>query len=231
MPWSTERAKTGNLPVTSQHAQRLNSADTVAPRMVEHSADESRAPASNPDDGPPIFPGWRWAAVALAFPVAGLIGGAIGGDVDSVGAALIGGALTGAGLGAAQWLAAKDMFGQWPAWVGASAVGYGVGLAAGAALVGYETDLADLAAMGAVSGAVMGATQGLTIAAAGRRQLATAWAAAMPVFFAIGWIVTTALGVDVDEQFTVFGAFGAIAFVLLTGLLLARFMPSRERAS
>jgi hypothetical protein len=103
--------------------------------------------------------------VALAFPVSDLIGGAVGGDVDAVGAALIGGALTGACLGAAQWLAARDMFGQWPAWVGASAAGYGVRLAAGAALVDYETDLGSLAAMGAVSGAVLGSGQGFALAA------------------------------------------------------------------
>ena len=45
------------------------------------------------------FPGWSWVAVALAFPVAGYIGWAISGRVDTVGAALVGGALTGAGLG------------------------------------------------------------------------------------------------------------------------------------
>jgi hypothetical protein len=199
--------------------------------MVQHSADEPRASASDQDDGPPIFPGWRWAAVALAFPVAGLIGRAVGGDVDAAGAALIGGALTGAGLGAAQWLAAGDMFGQWPAWVGASAAGYSVGLAAGAALVGYDTDLEDLAAMGAVSGAVLGAAQGLALAAQSLNRLAVAWGAAMPVLFAIGWSATTIAGIDVDKQFTVFGAVGAVVFTLLSGLLLARFMPARERAS
>ena len=74
---------------------------------------------SAPDPGTKrrLFPGWRWAAVALAFPVAGLIGRAGGGDVDAVGPALIGGALTGAGLGAAQWLAAREMFGRWPIWL------------------------------------------------------------------------------------------------------------------
>jgi hypothetical protein len=190
-----------------------------------------RVSASRREGGSPIFPGWRWAAVALAFPVAGLIGRAVGGDVDAVGAALIGGALTGAGLGAAQWLAAREMFGQWPAWVGASAVGYGVGLAAGAALVGYETDLEDLAAMGSVSGAVLGAAQGSALAAQGRRRLAVAWGAAMPALFALGWSATTLGGIDVDKQFTVFGAYGAVVFMLLSGLLLARFMQPRERVS
>ena len=41
------------------------------------------------------FPGWRWVWVALAFPIAGLIGGAVSGPVDAPLAALIGGVLTG----------------------------------------------------------------------------------------------------------------------------------------
>ena len=33
----------------------------------------------------PRFPGWRWVAVWLAFPVAGYIGWTVGGRVDGVG--------------------------------------------------------------------------------------------------------------------------------------------------
>ena len=191
--------------------------------------DDSRLAVEGPHlaathTGSRVFPGWRWAVVALAFPIAGLIGWTVGGHVDAVGAALIGGALTGAGLGAAQWLAAKDMFGQWPIWVGASSVGYAFGLAAGAALVGYETDIGSLAAMGAVSGVVLGAAQGFALAMQGSERLALAWGLAMPVLLAAGWSVTTLGGIDVDKQFTVFGAFGAITYMVLSGLLLARFM-------
>jgi hypothetical protein len=169
-----------------------------------------------------IFPGWRWVAVALAFPVAGLIGRAAGGPVDELGAALLGGVLTGAALGAGEWLAAPGMFGRAWGWIAASGAGYGVGLAAGAALVGYDTGLADLAAMGAVSGLALGVAQGLALAAEGRKRLAVAWAAAMPALFALGWVATTLAGIDVDRQFTLFGAAGAVAFMLLSGLLLAR---------
>jgi hypothetical protein len=177
---------------------------------------------------PRRFPGWRWAAVALAFPIAGYIGWTVGGHVDAVGAALVGGALTGAGLGAVQWWAADGALGRPAAWIGASAIGYAVGLAAGAALVGYDTDIGSLALMGVVSGAVLGAAQGLVLAREGRSGLALPWAVAMPVLFGLGWCASTGIGISVDDQFTVFGAAGAILFTLISGLLLARFAPTRR---
>ena len=199
--------------------QSTDAADRASHEAVQNPSERRR------------FPGWRWVAVALAFPVAGLIGWAIGGEVDAVRPALVGGALTGAGLGAVQWWAANGMFGRAAAWISVSAAAYAVGLATGAALVGYETDLGSLALMGLVSGAVLGAAQGFALSRQGKARLAVAWGAGMPALFAIGWSVTTLGGIDVDEQFTVFGAFGAVAFMLLSGLLLARFMPARERVS
>lgn len=128
-------------------------------------------------------------------------------------------------------VAADGALGRVVAWIGASAVGYAVGLAAGAAFVGYDTDLGDLAVMGLVSGAVLGAAQGLVLAREGHRDLAVPWVVAMPVLFALGWCATTAIGVDVEEQYTVFGAAGAVLFMLLSGLVLARFMPARSQVA
>jgi len=177
------------------------------------------------------FPGWRWMAVWPAFPVAGYLGWIVGGRVDAVDAALIGGAITGAGLAAVAWWAAKGALGRPAPWIGASAVGYAVGLAAGAALVGYETDLGALVLMGLISGAALGAAQGLVLARQGRRALALSWALAMPALFAIGWSVASVTGIGVDDQFTVFGAGGALVFTLLSGLLLARLTPISARAA
>jgi hypothetical protein len=176
------------------------------------------------------FPGWRWMAVWPAFPVAGYIGWKVGGRVDAVAAALVGGAITGAGLAAVEWWAGKGALGRPAAWIGAGAVGYAVGLAAGAALVGYETGLGALALMGLVSGAALGAAQGLVLARQGRRGLALPWALAMPALFALGWSVASVTGIGVDDQFTVFGAGGALLFTLLSGLVLARFTPARAPA-
>jgi hypothetical protein len=170
-----------------------------------------------------LFPGWRWAAVWLAFPVAGYIGWTVGGRVDGVGAALVGGALTGAGIGAVQWWAADGTLGRPAGWISASAGGFAVGLTTGAALVGYDTDLGSLALMGLVTGAALGAAQGLVLARGGLRGLAGPWGLAMPLLFALGWSVASVTGIGVDDQFTVFGAGGALLFMLLSGLLLARF--------
>ena len=95
--------------------------------------------------------------------------------------------------------------------------------AVGAALVGYDTDLGSLAIMGVVTGAALGAAQGFVLARGGRQGLAVPWALAMPVLFGLGWCASTAIGVNVDDQYTVFGAAGSVLFMLLSGLLLARF--------
>jgi hypothetical protein len=52
-----------------------------------------------------------------------------------------------------------------------------------------------------------------------------AWAGATPLLLALGWSATSLAGVSVERHFTVFGAAGAVLFMLLSGLLLARFTP------
>src|SRR4051812_29230047 len=146
------------------------------------------------------FPGWRWVAVAAAFPIAGLIGGAIGGPVDAFAAALVGGGLTGAGLGAVQWWAAKGSLGEPAAWIGSSAAGYAGGLAAGAALVGYNTDVGSLAAMGLVSGGVLGAAQAGGLGGGGGTRAAAAGGGAAPRALPPGWGGAAAGGGEGDGE-------------------------------
>lgn len=102
---------------------------TTAPGTHPLPAEAELSSVSGVDDALHL-PGWRWAAVAVAFPLAGLLGRAVGGPVDAVAAALVGGALTGAGLGAVQWWAARRALGRATTWIGASAAGYAAGLAA-----------------------------------------------------------------------------------------------------
>ena len=116
----------------------------------------------------------RWLLVALAFPVAGEIGHLIAGRVDSVSAAVLGGVVTGAGLGAAQWALLRRR-GIGVGWIAATAGGLGLGLAVGAALVSYRTDITSLVVMGAVSGLGVGMAQGAML---GNTKRMLGWSAA-----------------------------------------------------
>ena len=49
----------------------------------------------------------------------------------------------------------------------------------------------------------------------------------MPVLWVLGWTVTTLGGIDVDRQFTNFGAYGAVTFSALSGILLHYLLPYR----
>src|SRR5918994_275646 len=93
----------------------------------------------------------------------------------------------------------------------------------GGATVGYRTSLADLALMGALTGLVLGVAQAVALPRRTHRRWT--WAAALPLLWALGWTATTLGGIAVDEQFTVFGAYGALTFSLLSGLLLHWILP------
>ncbi|SDU76520.1 hypothetical protein [Jiangella alkaliphila] len=165
-----------------------------------------------------------WTAGFIVFPLAGLAGTAIAGRVDDAAAALLGGLVVGLVLGTGQTLMSRRRLDP-RRWIPATAVGTSVGLLLGAAVVGYGTSLGDLALMGALTGVVLGPAQALALPH--QTQLRWVWAAAMPVLWALGWTVTTLGGISVDNQFTIFGAYGAVTFSALSGLLLHRLLPYR----
>jgi hypothetical protein len=160
-----------------------------------------------------------WTAGFVAFIIGGALATAVIGRVNDAGSALIGGLIAGAVIGTGQWLLARHLLNP-KTWIPATAVAMSIGLAVGAWVVGYGTSLGELALMGAITGIPLGAAQAYLL----RERLANAWvwAAAVPLLWALGWTVTTAGGIDVDRQFAVFGAYGAITFMALSGVLLDR---------
>jgi hypothetical protein len=168
----------------------------------------------------------RWLPTFVAFIAGGAVAIAVTGPVTSLTAALGGGAIAGAVLGAGQWLALRGRLPNLEWWIPATAIGQAVGLTAGAALVGYRTGLQDLAIQGVITGLGVGILQALVL----RPHVATWfwWALAMPPLWALGWIVTTVGGIRVDQHFTNFGAYGAITFAVLSGLLLVQLLQSDE---
>jgi hypothetical protein len=98
-----------------------------------------------------------------------------------------------------------------------------VGLFLGAAVVDYGTSLGDLARMGALTGLVLGPAQALALPRQSCQRWL--WAAAMPALWALGWTATTHGQIHVEEQFTIFGAYGALTFSALSGVLLHFLLP------
>jgi hypothetical protein len=53
----------------------------------------------------------------------------------------------------------------------------------------------------------------------------------LPVVWALGWLVTTSIGVAVDQQFIVFGSSGALVVTALTAVLPLVLTRKAARAS
>ena len=173
--------------------------------------------------------GWLWwTAGFVSFPIAGIAAQAAVGRVNDAVSALVGGLIAGAVIGTGQWLVARRLLGDPRTWIPATAAAMGIGLLAGAWVVGYGTSVGELAVMGAITGLPVGAAQAFLLR--GRVAYPWVWAAAMPLLWALGWTVTAAAGVGVDRQYAVFGAFGAITFMALSGVLLDRLRAATPAA-
>jgi hypothetical protein len=160
----------------------------------------------------------RWGLAFLGFPLGGLAALGVVGGVETSLDALLGGLATGAVIGAAQWLAARPRLGDAYAWVAATAFGMGAGLALAVGLLGSDTSGSELLWRGALTGLAIGIAQWLVL----RRHYANAivWVPTIAIGWALGWLVTRAVGVDLSPNFSVFGSTGAWAFQLLSGLVL-----------
>ena len=160
----------------------------------------------------------RWLVSFTGFPLGGFAAMLFVGPADAVLPALAGGLVTGAVLGAVQAWALRLDRATALAWAAATALGLAAGLALGGSAVSFGTTIGALALQGAVSGAVVGLAQAAVLA---RRLGAavSAWPAYVAGVWALGWTLTTAVGVDVERHWTVFGAAGAVTAAVLTAVL------------
>lgn len=170
----------------------------------------------------------RWMISFAGFPLGGLAAMLLAGPVDDLPAALLGGLITGTVLGAVQAWALGRRGRSAGHWTAATAVGLALGLSVGAATVGYATTASALVVQGALSGFGVGAAQALLLRGhwGGR---GAGWPVLLGLIWAAGWAITTAIGVRVSDQFTVFGSSGALVVTALTAVLpvaLSRFGTS-----
>jgi hypothetical protein len=171
----------------------------------------------------------RWLPTFFGFPLGGLVAEHISGPVDGLVAALVGGAITGIILGAVQSWGLGTNGPSARQWVTATGVGLTVGLAVGASAVDYGTSAAELMIQGAICGLAIGTAQALVLRPRIGR-LAFVWVPTLSALWALGWAVTTAIGVDVESQYTVFGSSGALVVTAATAVLPV-FLATRSTRS
>jgi len=158
-----------------------------------------------------------WTATLLAFPLAGLAGRAVAGPVDVTWRAFLAGAVAGLVLGVAQWRALRRI-GIDARWILATGVGLAVGLGLAFAIFGYGDTVGDMWIVGAVSGLGIGIAQWPLLHGLVRGSVA--WIPATAAAWALGWTVTTAIGVDPDDRWAVFGLSGSATCTVLLGAVL-----------
>ena len=161
----------------------------------------------------------RWLGTVIGFPLAGVAARAVAGDIDTAGAAALGGAVGGAVLGTVQVLIGGIAPTERVRWIAATAAGFAGGLSLGAATVDFATDAASLTAMGALTGAGVGLAQALSITLPVAHRLI--WTAVTPATWAFGWLITSQVIVDAERRHAIFGSSGAVVVCALTGLLVA----------
>jgi hypothetical protein len=158
-----------------------------------------------------------WTATLLVFPLAGLAGRGVAGPVDAVWTAFLAGAVAGLVIGVAQWLALRRI-GADARWIAATAAGLAVGLGLAYAIFGYGDTVGDLAVIGAVSGLGIGTAQWWLLR--GFVDGSLVWIPATAAAWALGWTVTTAIGVDPENRWANPGLSGAATLTVILGAVL-----------
>jgi hypothetical protein len=168
-----------------------------------------------------------WGAAFLGFPIGGAAATLLVGPIESVGAALIAGAVAGGVIGAAQWVVLRLRLPLSALWVPATAVGMAVGMALGQVLLGDNTTMQLLLLRGLVVGGAIGASQAAVL----RGVLPTppVWAAIVTLGWPLAWAVSATIGIDLTRNWAVFGSSGALVFQLVAGLTLAYLLRRKER--
>lgn len=172
----------------------------------------------------------RWMCTFVGFPLGGLAAMLTVGRVDSPAAALAGGLITGGVLGTAQAVGLGRLLPKPAGWIAATAGGLAVGLGIGATAVGFATDMPSLMIEGAVSGLAVGAAQALVLRRH-RPRFALPWPLYLAACWALAWALIAVAGVQVDNQFTVFGAIGAVSVTAATLVLPLTLVRTSVRSA
>ena len=185
---------------------------------------------------PPQINGGRffaeWMLTFLGFPLGGVAALSVFGPMEDAFNAALGGALVGLLVGLAQWIILLRHLGMRAAWILSTASGLMLGNTVGIVLTGGGTETGDLVLLGLTAGAGVGLAQWSIL----RRylKLAVIWPPVVTLSWPIGWLVTSAVGVNIEFGYVVFDTVGALVFASLTGaamMIMVRTSNAAKRAS
>src|SRR5215217_387960 len=154
----------------------------------------------------------RWLPTFLGFPLGGYLAVQAIGSLDDPVTATAGGLLAGAVIGAGQWLALRSR-GIGRRWIGYTAAAMAAGSAISVVATGAGTERADVMLAGLITGAAVG------------------WTAVSAAGWSLAWLTTSAVIVDIERGYAVFGSSGALVLTVLTGLALQRVLRPVARVA
>ena len=167
----------------------------------------------------------RWLPTFLAFPLGGLAAITVVGPTDSPASGLATGAILGTVLGGAQWLALRSC-GVGRSWWAATTIATAVATALSVLVIGPGTSTGDLVLRGAITGLALGASQAAAVRTTWARGLG--WTAIVAAAWAGAWFLTLQVIVDPERGYVGFGASGALAATIVTGLALPVVLGDRR---
>ena len=163
--------------------------------------------------------GIGWVLAFLGFPIGGVLAVALISRLETPLDGLLGGAVAGLAIGAAQWLALRRRLPVDWRWIVTTAVAMGLGLALGVLLFGAATTVEATLLRALPTGLLIGVAQAWLLRT--QMRYAALWAVATTLLYVAAWFITAqVIGRSLDIGFVVFGASGAIVFQALTGVVL-----------
>ncbi|MBA3872288.1 MAG: hypothetical protein H0X30_24360 [Anaerolineae bacterium] len=163
----------------------------------------------------------RWVLAFLGFPIGGGLTYLIIGGVDDPLKGVLGGAVAGACIGGAQWLALRHSKTIDARWIAVTSAGLAAGVGLSTALFSTATDTASIVNRAAVTGIILGVVQAYMLQRKGGASIM--WAITVALAYTIAWPVTRLVIKDnVQMDFVVFGSSGAILFQLITLIAVLR---------
>lgn len=167
----------------------------------------------------------RWIPTFLAFPLGGLTAMLLLGGSTGPLVALLGGAIVGAAVGGAQWLALGRRAGL--RWFVATVSATSLGSALASVIAGSPTTTSGAVLTGLVLGSAVGIAQASVLGAGLRAGVV--WAATVAASWTVGWFITAQVIVDLDRGHFVFGSSGALVVTVVTGVVLRLLLGPRGR--